>query len=111
MPFEEEVLNELKDALLANAKELAKAFLGILKEDGKAMAMRGKEFTNTAQELLKELMAGKITKEEFDYELANLSLALQSYLAKEAYKKSRKYLAIFLNGLKALASIAISTLM
>lgn len=111
MPFDETVLQDLKNALLANAKELSKAFLGVLKDDSKALLMRGREFTNTTQELLKELMEGKITKDEFDYELSNLSLALQSYLAKEAYKKSRKYLAIFLNGLKALASIIISTLM
>lgn len=110
MPIDDVKLAELKQALIANAKELAKAFLGVLREDSKAMAMRGKEFTDTTQKLLVDLIAGKINKDEFDYELGNLSLALQSYLTKEAYKKSRKYLAIFLNGLKSLASIAITAL-
>jgi len=110
MPTNEELLQELKGAILDNAKELAKAFLGVLKEDSKALAMRGKEFTDITQVLLKELMSGKLTKDEFDYEVGNLSLALQSYLAKEAYKKSRKYLAIFLNGVKALASIILGIL-
>jgi len=96
----------VKAKIIAAAKESLKSWLEILKQDGKDQLEQGKQFAKASENLLKDLVKGNISKEEFDDAMDDIGKALMSHLIAESYSKTRKHLAFLVNTIKMLAEIA-----
>ncbi len=101
-------LDTVKQDLIGIAEKALSGFIEVIKQDGAEAAAKGKEFAAIAQALTKDLVDQKITQQQFRDGLANIELALESYLLAEGLKQSRKQLGVAVSILKKVAKIAIS---
>lgn len=99
---------QIKNDLLDIAKESLDSYLDVMKEEGADAANKGKQFAKIAMMLTKDIVSGTITTKQYDDALENIKMSIESYLAAEGYRQSRKHLKILVGVLKKAARIAVS---